>query len=312
MGRKIVLAIICICLYQTAFSQRIYSREEYIQMHKELAVREMHRAKIPASITLAQGCLESGNGNSTLSRRSNNHFGIKCKSDWKGKKVYFTDDAPNECFRAYKSVEESYIDHSKFLHENSRYGDLFGLRIDDYKGWANGLKKAGYATNPRYAHDLIKIIEDNRLYVYDKVSNLNQISKIEQNRLSGIMGASLASSRSNRTIVMRNNLRTITVNKGETMKNIADDLNIPLRDLYKYNDYPNRREPRENEILYIQEKARKTEKGVKTHTVEKGEDLHYVSQMYGIRLNILCRRNAISKNTKLNPGTVIYLRKSPR
>ena len=312
MSRKIVVAIIFICLYHAAISQQIYSREEYIQKYRELAIKEMYRARIPASITLAQGCLESGNGNSTLSRRSNNHFGIKCRSDWKGKRVYFTDDAPDECFRAYNSVEDSYLDHSKFLIENSRYGDLFKLRLDDYKGWAHGLKKAGYATSPSYAQDLIKIIETNKLHVYDKVTDLKQLSKYEHLRLTNKTTSSLASPYNNLTIYMRNNLRTITVKTNETMRSIANDLYIPVRDLYKYNDYPSRREPRENEILYIEKKARKTEKGVETHVVEKSETLHYISQMYGIRLNILCRRNGISKNERLNPGTVIFLRKSPR
>ena len=309
MSFRIVLAFVFLFLYQTANSQRIYSREEYIQAYKELAIKEMYKSKIPASIILAQGCLESGNGNSSLSRRSNNHFGIKCGSAWKGKKVYFTDDAPNECFRAYSSAVESYLDHSKFLTDNSRYASLFKLRTDDYKGWAHGLKKAGYATSPSYAQDLIKIIEVNRLYVYDKVLNLNQISRYEQVRRNS-QGDKF--SFVNRDIYIRNNLRTIVVKSNETMRSIARDLRIPVKDLYKYNDYPNRREPRENEILYIEKKARKTEKGVKTHVVEKGEDMHYLSQMYGIRLNILCRRNGISKNEKLSPGTVIFLRTSPR
>jgi Muramidase (flagellum-specific) len=312
MGLRIVGVIAFVCFYNTAISQRIYSREEYIQMYREVAISEMYKTGVPASITLAQGCLESGNGNSTLSRRSNNHFGIKCGSAWTGKRVYYTDDAPNECFRAYNSAKESYLDHSKFLTSNSRYASLFKLQTTDYKGWSHGLKKAGYATSPSYGHDLIKIIEDNKLYVYDKVINIKQIDKYEQLRIADKNGSGRISSYSNRTIQRRNGLRTITVKANESMQSIANDLGIPVRDLYKYNDYPIRRRIHENEILYIEKKARKTAKGVKSHIIEKGEDLHYLSQMYGIRLNILCRRNGISKNEKLSPGTVIFLRTSPR
>ena len=123
-----------------------------------MAIEEMGRSGIPASITIAQGCLESANGNSELSKKSNNHFGIKCKKGWKGKKVYYDDDAKNECFRKYKTVEDSYIDHSNFLMDNPRYSTLFNLEITDYKGWAHGLKNAGYATSRTYAHKLIEIV----------------------------------------------------------------------------------------------------------------------------------------------------------
>ncbi len=145
------------------------SRKEYIDTYKEIAIREMHRSGIPASITLAQGCLESSNGNSVLSRKSNNHFGIKCKSDWKGARTYHNDDKLNECFRKYRSVEESYIDHTNFLLENPRYGYLFRISHTDFKAWAKGLKAAGYATDPKYAHRLIKIIEDEDLHMFDNV-----------------------------------------------------------------------------------------------------------------------------------------------
>ena len=157
-----VLTILTFNLFAQPGSKRI-SRSEYIELYKEDAIREMERNSIPASITLAQGILESGDGNSPLARYANNHFGIKCHSDWTGKTFIQDDDKKNECFRKYKDPYESYKDHSDFLKKN-RYAFLFELKITDYKGWAHGLKKAGYATNPKYPHLLIKIIEENRRF----------------------------------------------------------------------------------------------------------------------------------------------------
>ncbi len=147
--------------------QQTITRAEYIEQYAPLAVEQQMLYGIPASITLAQGLLESGNGNSRLAREANNHFGIKCGSSWDGESIRHDDDAAQECFRAYSSVEESYIDHSLILLERKWYRPLFDLDPKDYKAWAHGLKKAGYATNPLYAELLIKIIEDNQLYKYD-------------------------------------------------------------------------------------------------------------------------------------------------
>ena len=152
------------------------SRAEYIAKYKDLAVAEMHQYGIPASITLAQGMLESGNGNSELARKSKNHFGIKCHSSWEGKKVYHDDDEAQECFRKYPTVRASFRDHSVFL-QRARYANLFELAITDYKAWSKGLKKAGYATNPKYSEILIKIIEDNQLQQYDKPTDAPFIAK---------------------------------------------------------------------------------------------------------------------------------------
>ena len=141
---------------------------QYIKKYAPLAVLEMHKYDIPASITLAQGILESGNGRSQLASKSNNHFGIKCHVGWKGQKVYHDDDEKGECFRKYKFVETSYKDHSEFLSGRRRYANLFKLRKSDYKGWAKGLKKAGYATDKKYPKKIIKIIETYNLYEFDK------------------------------------------------------------------------------------------------------------------------------------------------
>ena len=148
------------------------ARKEYITSYSNIAIAQMKKHKIPASITLAQGILESGSGNSYLARSSNNHFGIKCGSQWKGKISYHDDDKENECFRAYSVVKDSYLDHSVFLTSNQRYAFLFDLKENDYKAWARGLKKAGYATNPHYADRLIQLIEEEKLYVFDQRDNI--------------------------------------------------------------------------------------------------------------------------------------------
>jgi len=160
------LLILFLILGHHLFSQNM-SRSEYIERYKREAISQMKKYNIPASITLAQAILESADGNSELAKNSNNHFGIKCHSSWEGEKVYHDDDEEGECFRAYDNIEQSFEDHSKFLLKE-RYADLFKLNIEDYKSWARGLKKAGYATNPDYAKHLIRIIEDNDLSQIDK------------------------------------------------------------------------------------------------------------------------------------------------
>lgn len=168
--RHIVLVLGALAFMGGAVSaqeQAKLTRKEYIDKYAPLAVEQQALYGIPASITLAQGLLESGNGNSRLAREGNNHFGIKCGGSWDGPSLRHDDDAPQECFRSYDSVEESYIDHSLFLSERERYKGLFTLDPKDYKGWAHGLKAAGYATNPVYAELLIKIIEEHQLYRYD-------------------------------------------------------------------------------------------------------------------------------------------------
>ncbi len=163
-------------------AEQLITRKEYIETYKDEAVREMLVNGIPASITLAQGILESDNGNSALARYANNHFGIKCHAGWNGPSFYQDDDAKDECFRKYYSAYRSYKDHSEFLRTRTRYASLFSLKPTDYKGWARGLKKAGYATNPKYADLLIKLIEENDLAQYDKVRKMPPIDKAEKEK----------------------------------------------------------------------------------------------------------------------------------
>ncbi|MGE4586579.1 MAG: glycoside hydrolase family 73 protein [Mangrovibacterium sp.] len=311
MSSKVLYTLILFLVSQISFSQRIQSRKKYIETYRELAIIEMQRTGVPASIKLAQACLESNNGNSLLSRKSNNHFGIKCKSNWTGKRTFHDDDSRNECFRAYRSVEESYIDHSNFLAANPRYSKLFRLKITDYKGWARGLKQAGYATNPHYAESLIRIIEENKLYRYDQLADIGQIGRFSSGRGSRVNG--LVNPFLSQEVVLRNGLKTIVVKAGNSMVNLAKRFGLKTWELYHYNDYPYDYVPRENEILYLERKTRKTPRGKETHVLESGETMHYVSQVYGIKLNPLLRRNRMDKKEMPPAGTVIYLRhKRPR
>lgn len=314
MLKKTGLLIFFCSLAILSLAQRVLTREEYIEKYRKLAVHEMQRSGIPASITLAQGCLESGNGNSELSRKSNNHFGIKCKSNWTGKRVYHDDDMRNECFRHYNTVEESYIDHSNFLVSNPRYAELFQLDITDYKGWARGLKKAGYATATHYAESLIKIIEDYKLYEYDHVLNGEELDMIETNNNHKQQSTkSLINPYQTRKVVFRNGLKSIVVKTGDTPQSIVDEFNMSLWELYKYNDLPDNHRLQVNEILYIVPKRNKALRNFSTHVFQPDETMHYVSQRYGIRLKKLYRLNRMRYGERPVAGTVIYLRdKSPR
>jgi LysM repeat protein len=287
------------------------SRTEYIQRYQVLAIEEMNRSGVPASITIAQGCLESADGNSELSRKSNNHFGIKCKTGWKGKKVYYDDDAKNECFRKYKTVEDSYIDHSNFLTDNPRYSTLFNLEVTDYKGWAHGLKKAGYATSRTYAHKLIEIVEANKLYRLDYKMSYDELNAFEQKQMGieGISNTLSINAYQTHEVIKRNRVKSVVARKGDTYEVIAQELGLKNWVLYKYNNQFAGYRPQENEVVYIQPKKRKTKKHTLTHKVEPGETMHYLSQMYGIKLNLLYWRNRIKTGYQPAPGQIIYLRK---
>ena len=215
----ITVLTIFVCLALQA-QTRNKQYEDYIKKYRELAVDEMKKYHIPASITLAQGLLESGAGQSNLARKSNNHFGIKCGSDWNGKTVSHDDDARGECFRAYKHPKQSYEDHSKFLAGRPRYASLFKLKITDYKGWARGLKKAGYATNPRYADQLIDIIE---LYDLDKYDRKGGLKWMKENP-------------NPHQPYIANDLVYIVVRAGDSWKSISKEFDISQSKLRKYND----------------------------------------------------------------------------
>jgi LysM repeat protein len=313
---KYILPVIALLLFTTGFAQqRQFSREEYIQKYYQLAISEMERSGIPASITLAQGCWESQNGNSILATEGNNHFGIKCKSEWKGKKIYHDDDAKGECFRKYVHAEASYIDHSNFLMAGSRYSFLFQLDPKDYTGWARGLKQAGYATDPGYAERLIKIIEDFKLYVYDEYGDNRQLAIIKQDpeKPKPVKSSIAKTTNVSRKIEMRNGLRSIVVGEGDTYESLTKRFKLKDWQLYTYNDFAKSRQPRPNEILYIQAKYKKANKQHKQHVTENGDTMHYIAQRYGLKLRSLLRRNRMIEGQEPAVGQIVYLHhKRPR
>ena len=307
---KTISIIILFGLAITAFPQELLSqpdeyrlsRREYIETYKEQAIREMLHSGVPASITLAQGILESADGNSPLAKYAKNHFGIKCHAGWDGETFIMDDDENNECFRKYNSVYESFKDHSEFLSTRSRYASLFSLKTTDYRNWAKGLKKAGYATNPKYADILITIIEDNNLSQYDKVTKMPKqelVSEVtKENRIDV----------SDRTIDLQNNIKYIVVKSDDSYYKIANDLNMGLWQLYKYNDLKKGDDIEAGQILYLQPKrGRGTQE---QHIARKGDTMWQISQKYGIRLKKLYKRNAMELGTEPSVGQLIYLRKN--
>ena len=289
---KFFLILIISCLSLQA-QTRNKQYEDYIKKYRELAVEEMKKYHIPASITLAQGLLESGAGQSTLARKSNNHFGIKCGGDWTGKTVSHDDDARGECFRAYKHPKDSYEDHSKFLAGRSRYASLFKLKITDYKGWARGLKKAGYATNPRYADQLIGIIELYELHKYDEKNYLKWIKKNPNPHQTYIA----------------NDLLYIVVRAGDSWKSISKEFDISQKKLRKYNDLYKGYALQVGDILYLEKKNRKADKAHIVHVLRAGESMYSISQKYGIRLKNLYKLNQMRENDPApEVGTILRLR----
>ena len=289
---KLFLILIICCLTLQA-QTRNKQYEAYIKKYRELAVEEMKKYHIPASITLAQGLLESGAGQSALARKSNNHFGIKCGSDWYGKTVSHDDDARGECFRAYKHSKDSYEDHSKFLAGRPRYASLFNLNITDYKGWARGLKKAGYATNPRYADQLIGIIELYELYKYDDKNYLKWLKKNPNPHQTYIA----------------NDLLYIVVRAGDSWKSISQEFDISQKKLRKYNDLYKGYALQVGDILYLEKKNKKADKEHIVHVLRAGESMYSISQKYGIRLKNLYKLNKMDEDDSAPEiGTILRLR----
>ena len=272
------------------------ARKEYITSYSNIAITQMKKHKIPASITLAQGILESGSGNSYLARSSNNHFGIKCGSQWKGKTSYHDDDKENECFRAYSRVKDSYLDHSLFLTSNQRYAFLFDLKENDYKAWARGLKKAGYATNPHYADRLIQLIEEEKLYVFDQLDNIPET----QSKPAQIMVREAFSI--NKTKVLRSK-------SGDTFYKLSLSTGITLRQLHKYNNGLEKLENlKPGTPIYLESKKRRAS-GKKEIVLKAATTLAEISQKEGVRLKSLMKINQISTpHQRLLKGAKIFLR----
>lgn len=289
--RKIATLIVFLFATVTISFGQTNDYIEYINLYKDIAIEQMNKYHIPASITLAQGLLESGAGKSELAQKSNNHFGIKCHSSWEGKRTYHDDDRNGECFRVYKNVKDSYEDHSIFLATGSRYAFLFKFDQTDYKNWARGLKRAGYATSPTYADKLIEIIERYDLDRFDRA----------QSSKSRSIGT--------HTPYIANDLVYIVARQGDTMLSIAEEFGISKRKLICYNDLYKGYVPVKGDIIYLHRKHRKAQKPHTQHVVGDGESMYMISQKYGVRLNRLYKMNKATPDTYAPMiGDIIRLR----
>jgi hypothetical protein len=284
----------------------------YISRYKDIAVKEMMVYRIPASITLAQGILESTAGQSKLATGANNHFGIKCHKEWTGKTFYQDDDQKAECFRKYDSPVESFRDHSWFLTQRDRYKGLFDLEVTDYKGWAKGLQSAGYATNPKYAEKLIQTIET---FTLDRFDNANFMTVFGDSLLDLDNPKKQAWLRKfivvrkgpdNRNIFENNRLQMTIARKDDDLYVLARDFNTSVSNLMSYNDLPRATALKPGQIVYLEHKRRKG--AAQTHKVQSGETLYGISQLYGVKLRLLYRRNDINEGSEPRKGTVLRLR----
>jgi len=272
--------------------------QNYIDQYKDLAIEEMLRYRIPASITLAQGLLESGAGRSELAVKGNNHFGIKCHG-WTGRTVYHDDDATQECFRAYDNALQSYDDHCRFLRSGARYRNLFSLSITDYKGWAHGLKAAGYATNPRYAHQLIGIIELYNLQQYDRADHYDKFMARHAGKDQPVTrGATL------HPIYICNHNYYLQARAGDTFKSIGEEIGVSYKKIARYNERPKNDRLEPGEIIWLKKKQRRADKQYKRrpHIVKVGESYYSIAQHYGIRLKSLYKMNHLEPDAGIRPG----------
>ncbi|MCF8296466.1 MAG: glucosaminidase domain-containing protein [Saprospiraceae bacterium] len=326
MKHNFIIITSVFILFFTQYSQaqsenKKITPEEYISTYKDIAIGKMIEFKIPASITLAQGLLESGNGNSKLAVEANNHFGIKCHMDWTGETFIQDDDTKNECFRKYAKAEESFKDHSLFLSTRDRYSSLFELEITDYKSWAEGLKKAGYATNPKYPQLLINLIERYELYKYDDVDK-NLIAynkqKQEKEKVEHVKVKNKAAknnpeenttiSINERKILTNNRIKYIIARKDDNVDDLCEELEVFKWQIIKYNELKANPILTEGQIIYLQPKRRKGEKDY--HIVKENETLYYISQKYGVQQKFLMKKNKIEKPEDIEIGQMIYLRRS--
>ena len=280
--------------------------ERYVKTYYPMAVEQMEKYGIPASITLAQALLEGGAGRSDLVQEANNHFGVKADKRWQGKTYSKWDNGKWCKFRVYKNTQESYEDHSKFLLSNSRYDFLFDLRKNDYKGWAKGLKKAGYAEDSQYPTKLINIIERYGLHEYDsyKKSDLK-----EKNYNSNVIGVVNGVYSGCHELLKANGLIYTVAFEGDTFESISAEFGVSKRKLRKYNDLYKGYVINGGEMIYLEKKNNKARKGNAFHTTQPGESLYGISQKYGIKLKKMYKMNPMYKEyTKLKVGDVIRLR----
>ena len=311
---KRILFFLFSLLSVTAFAQRTGQvQQTYIDTYSGIAIEEMIRTGVPASITLAQGLLESGNGMSRLATEGNNHFGIKCHKGWEGKTMYHDDDAKGECFRVYKSVADSYKDHSDFLRYRDRYKFLFDLERTDYKGWAYGLKKAGYATDPGYPAKLIKYIEDYELYRYDVLEKVEEVEvPLSPNRIEAPVMA-MANEEFNfpltRELFSKNGVPFVYSLEGETYKSIAKYYHLFHKEILGFNDLKKDQALLPGTVVYLSFKKTHTQPGLDKYIVEEnGEDFHAICQRFAVKEKSILKLNGWKKAPSLSEGDEIKLR----
>ena len=280
---------------------------DYIRTYQAEARRQMDRHAIPASITLAQGLIETGAGTSTLAQEHNNHFGIKCHSTWSGRRTYRRDDNPNDCFRSYPSAKDSYDDHSLFLKAR-RYQRLFALRYDDYRGWAKGLQLCGYATNKGYANMLIKVIEDYELYAFDHGEYPTWYSGGGYAPRRTTAPARRSYDSPQRPSYLSYGLLYVLADQNDTYERIAADMGISAKKLAKYNDTPEDFPLNEGDIVYLEPKNKEASPRYSTYTVRIGDSMHDIAQRYGIRLDRLYKLNDKDGDYVPEEGDILRLR----
>ncbi len=321
------LAALFVWTAVSAQSRIKYTTEEYIARWNKIAVEHQEKYGIPASITLAQGILESNNGNGRLAVEANNHFGIKCKKNWTGATISHDDDAKGECFRKYHSAEESYEDHANYIDTQPRYDSLFRHSETDYKAWARGLKAAGYATDPQYAEKLIRIIEENKLYLYDRGEDaleqrVVEVEKVEQEIVADIPAQPAKESEvvdiDNYTVTvnphhgysvqMVNGVEFVEPKQGDTYAKIAALFDLPVKKIYKFNDVAVGAELAEGERVFLQRKQTRYVGSELYHTAVEGETVRSVAQRYGVRLAKLATLNRLSSDATLHEGQHVKLR----
>ena len=317
-----IVSLLCFCsiLWAQALNQTYL---DYIAQYRDMAIEQQRKHGIPASITMAQGILESSAGTSYLAVNGNNHFGIKCTSDWPGRTIHRDDDKANECFRRYASVGDSYEDHSLFLLR-PRYQSLFALSLGDYKNWAFGLKACGYATDPKYADKLIRIIELYNLQSLTLDKNLQEAGLVsaKDTTWQGVETDKLIETTIEETHAIQdhievfanhqsgriNGVRYIVANEGESFASLAVFLNMYERTLRKYNDALDTRELQPGDIIYIYPKKNKASRKTPFHYFKPGEDAWHIAQKYGIKVKSLYKLNGIPYGTPLTTVQRLDLR----
>ena len=310
----LVILLAVFCLPQVLAQRQAYDNavSDYIDRFQKVAIREMELYRIPASITLAQGIIESDAGRSDLAREANNHFGIKCHQGWTGMTFHKDDDTRQECFRKYGTAWESYRDHSLFLTGRDRYRALFNLDPTDYRGWANGLKAAGYATNPAYPQMLVRTIETYSLHLYDQSDRIPAIVSVADTVAHPSPGSWIGNllatgvTGGQRIVYENNRLKLVLAREDDNIYLISRDVGVPVDKLLLYNDLVKSTALQPGQAVYLEKKRRKGT--VDSHTVTTGEMLSDLSQRYGVRLKVLARRNGLEPGETLQAGTVLSIR----